>query len=285
MFIQFFYTNYIKQARSPSPPSTSENVRRSGKEATKDLRQELEDAMSSEHDGLETDKADIPSQIADQSERMNKAAENFSKKAKSAASNAADRVKDGAQQANDIFQEKGQQATDAISDKVNEMNKKAKDSQQTETNDRGAYKAVKNEPEQNSKPSNEDTPKQDMGKAPKLEPTSSSKDGSKKPKSRSVSPQKKTQLPRPQSRNRQQSPERKDQWPTGGDKSSTEQNKAQTNGATPSKGDSKGGRKDDASGGEEKPSSLDESAYEVNPDELENEEEKKAEAKMQPKSS
>ncbi|KAI4220642.1 MAG: hypothetical protein L6R36_007471, partial [Xanthoria steineri] len=285
MFIQFFYTNYIKQARSSSPPSTSENVRRSGKEATKDLRQELEDAMSSEQDGLETDKADIPSQIADQSERMNKAAENFSKKAKSAASNAADRVKDGAQQANDIFQEKGQQATDAISDKVNELNKKAKDSQQTESNDRGATKAVKNEPEQNSKPSNDDAPKQDMGKAPKLEPTSSSKDGSKNPKSRSVSPQKKTQLPRPQSRNRQQSPERKDQGPTGEDKASTEQNKAQTNGATPSKGDSKGGRKDDASGAEEKPSSLDESAYEVNPDELENEEEKKAEAKMQPKSS
>ncbi|KAI4240301.1 MAG: hypothetical protein L6R42_011553, partial [Xanthoria sp. 1 TBL-2021] len=56
-----------------------------------------------------------------------------------------------------------------------------------------------------------------------------------------------------------------------------------TNGAAPSKGDSKGGRKDDADGDEEKPSSLDESAYEVNPDELENEEEKKAEAKMQPK--
>ncbi|KAI4269559.1 MAG: hypothetical protein L6R38_007429 [Xanthoria sp. 2 TBL-2021] len=288
MFIQFFYTNYIKQARSSSPPTTSENVRRSGKEAAKDLRQELEDAMSSEQDGLETDKSDIPSQIADQAEKFNKGAENFSKKAKSAASNATDRVKDGAHQANDIFQEKGQQATDAISDKVNELNKKAKDSkdrtsQQTETHDTGATKDVKNEPEESSKSSKDDAPKQDMDKAPKLEPTSSSNDSAKKPKSRSVSPQKKTQLPRPQSRNRQQSPGRKDQGPKDEDKASKEQNKAQTNGAAPSKGDSKGGRKDDAGGDEEKPSSLDESAYEVNPDELENEEEKKAEAKMQPK--
>ncbi|KAL8649995.1 MAG: hypothetical protein Q9226_005330 [Calogaya cf. arnoldii] len=349
MFIQFFYTNYIKKAQSSSPPSISENVRQSGKKAAKELRQEVKNELSSEQDSLETDKSDIPSQVADQSEIFNKGAENFSKKAKSAASNATDRVKDGAHQANDMLQEKGQQATDAISDKVNELNRKAKESkdnkgaekfgnkaksaasnatdqvkdgahqandmlqekgeqatdaisdkvndlnknakeskdtssQPTKTNNMGATKDAKKEPEESSKSSKDDASKQDKDKAPKLE-SSSSTDSAKKPKSRSASPQKKTQLPRPQSRSRQQSPERKEQGPKDEAKATKEQNKPQTNGAAPSKAESKGEAKDDADGDDEKPSSLDESAYEVNPDELKDEEEEKAEAKMQPKSS
>ncbi|KAL8994678.1 MAG: hypothetical protein Q9169_005408, partial [Polycauliona sp. 2 TL-2023] len=110
----------------------------------------------------------------------------------------------------------------------------------------------------------------------------------KQSKSRSVSPQKRTQLPRPQSKNREQSPERKDQAPKDEDKASKEDTKSQINGAGPSNEESKGepkadeGKTDEGTD-EEKPSSLDESAYEVNPDELEDEEEKKAEAAMQPK--
>ncbi len=298
MFIGFFYTKYIKQAQSSSPPSTVENVRQSGKEAAKDLRQELRDAMASEQDGLETDKSDIPSQVADRSEKVNQTAEDFGKKARSAASNATNRVMDGAHQANDIFQEKGQQAADAISDKVNELNKKAKGPKETtdpkDGNGTGATdgtndtKFSNNVSEDTSKASIDDASKQDMDKAPKLEPTSSSTDNAQKPKSRSVSPQKRTQLPRPQSKNRQQSPEKSDPGPKDEDKASKEESKSQVNGANPSKeepkDESKDESKDEEGGDEEKPSSLDESAYEVNPDELENEEEKKAEAKMQPKS-
>ncbi|KAL8976804.1 MAG: hypothetical protein Q9205_007268, partial [Flavoplaca limonia] len=294
MFIGFFYTKYIKQAQSSSPPSTVENVRQSGKEAAKDLRQELRDAMASEQDGLETDKSDIPSQVADRSEKVNQMAEDFGKKAKSAALNATDRVKDGAHQANDIFQEKGQQAADAISDKVNELNKKAKGpTEKTDPKDgdgTGATdgtndtKDTNNVSEDTSKASIDDASNQDMDKAPKLEPTSSSTENAKKPKSRSVSPQKRTQLPRPQSKNRQQSSEKSDPGPKDEDKTSKEESKPQTIGASPSKEEPKGESKDEE-GNEEKPSSLDESAYEVNPDELENEEERKAEAKMQPKSS
>ncbi|KAL8929644.1 MAG: hypothetical protein Q9172_000323 [Xanthocarpia lactea] len=293
MFVQLFYNKYIKQARSSSPPSTSENIRQSSKEAVKDLRKELEDAMSSEQDGLETDKSDIPSEVANQSDKVNKGTENFGKRAKSAASNATDRVKDGAHQVNDILQDKGQQATDVLSEKVNELNKKAKGSRETppeppNTNDMGAAdgsKDAKNEPERALESSKDDAPNENTDKEPRLEPTPSSTDSGKnsKSKSRSISPQKRTQLPRPQSKSRQQSPEKKDQAPKEEDKASEEGNKPQTNGDVGLKNESKDEPKRDDTGDQEKPSSLDESAYEVNPDELENEEEKKAEAEMQPK--
>ncbi|KAL8989680.1 MAG: hypothetical protein Q9169_008308 [Polycauliona sp. 2 TL-2023] len=295
MFVQLFYSKYIKQAQSSSPPSKLENARQSGKDAAKDLQQELADAMSNEQDSLETDKSDIPSQVTDQSEKINDQAGNLGKKAKSAASDASDRVQNGAQKANDFFQEKGQQATDAISDKINDMNKKAKgpkegtapeDSNSAEaTNGTKHNNDVKDESNNASKAPSDDASKPGMNKAPKLEPKSSSNDGAKQSKSRSVSPQKRTQLPRPQSKNREQSPERKDQAPKDEDKASKEDTKSHINGAGPSNEESKGQPKADEGKDEEKPSSLDESAYEVNPDELEDEEEKKAEAEMQPKSS
>ncbi|KAL8671927.1 MAG: hypothetical protein Q9168_003583 [Polycauliona sp. 1 TL-2023] len=286
MFIRLFYNKYVKHAQSSSPPSKLENARQSGKDAAKDLRQELADAMSNEQDSLETDKSDIPSQVTDQAEKINARAEKVGKKAKSAASDASDRVQNGAHQANDFLQEKGQHATDAISDKINDMNKKAKGSKATTTpEDNNGTKGPKDKPEGTSKSSTDDASKPETNKAPKLEPKSSSNDRFKQSKSRSVSPQKKTQLPRPQSGSRQQSPEKKDQVSKDEDKASKEGSKPHTNGADSSTGESKGKTKALEGQDEEKPSSLDESAYEVNPDELENEEEKKAEAKMQPKSS
>ncbi|KAL8686416.1 MAG: hypothetical protein Q9224_005454, partial [Gallowayella concinna] len=312
MFIHFFINNYVKQNRGFPPPLKTDNVRKSGKKAGKDLRKELREAMGGEQEGLETDRSDLPSQVADQSEKINKGAKDisekarnaasdaadrvrdgahqandaiqdpeFRQKAKNAASNAADRVKDGAHQANDVLQEKGQQATEALSDKVNEMNKKAKSpkegtSHSKDTQDNkgtGNDEGAKEQP----KPS-----KGSSDMAPKLEPTSSS-DGTNKPNSRSVSPHKRTQLPQPSSKNRQSSPEKKDQGTKGKDTTSKEEAKPQMNGDGASKEGSKNASKGETDRDEEeKPSSLDESAYEVNPDELENEEEKKAEAEMQP---
>ncbi|KAL8730222.1 MAG: hypothetical protein Q9166_004199 [cf. Caloplaca sp. 2 TL-2023] len=321
LFIQFFINTYVKKARSSSPPSNKDNVQQSGKTAAKDLRRELEDAMSSEQDGLETDRSNLPSQIAAQSEKINKGAKDISKKAKDAASDtadrvkdsihqandvvhnkdlgkkakdaasdAADRIKDGAHQVNDVFQEKGQQATDAISDKVNELNKKAKGSREErsrsrDTKDANERKGSNDEPSNASKPSSDDTSKHDLDKPPKLEPSSSSTDSAKKTKSRSISPQKRTHLPRPQSKNRPQSSEKKDEAPKEGGKALREDDKRQTNGDVATNGESKKESKGEKDGDDEKLSSLDESAYEVNPDELENEDEKKAEAELQPKSS
>ncbi|KAL8773361.1 MAG: hypothetical protein Q9209_001755 [Squamulea sp. 1 TL-2023] len=293
MFVHLFYTKYMKQARSSSPPSTSGNARQSSKEAAKDLRKELEDAMASEQEGLETDRSDLPPQVAKQSEKFKEKGEAAMKNVKSAASQATDRVKDGAHQANDVFQEKGQQATDALSDKINELNKKAKGfkdalSEPSDANDMQATegtKDAKNGPANTSKSSEDDVSKRDINKAPKLESKPSSTEDEKNSKSRSLSPQKRTQLPRPQSRNRQQSPEKNDETPKERSNTSKETNKPQTNGNVPSKGESKDGRNQGKDDQEEKPSSLDESAYEVNPDELKDESEEKAEAKMQPKSS
>lgn len=314
MFIRFFINNYVKQAQGSPPPSKIDNVRQSGRKAGKDLRKELEEAMASEQDGLETDRSDLPSQVADQSEKINKGAKDVSrkgrnaasnaadhvrdgahqandalhdkdigKKAKNAASDAADRIRDGAHQANDVLQEKGQQATDALSEKVNEMNKKAKGTREpaSEPKDTKATEGSK-EQAKPSKSSSDDTSKQDMDKVPKLESTSSS-DSANKPKSRSVSPHKRTQLPQPSSKNRANSPDKRDQGPK-------EKEQPRTNGDVGSKEGSNDGPRGGSAGEkdgdeEEKPSSLDESAYEVNPDELENEEERKAQAEMQPKSS
>ncbi|KAL8812704.1 MAG: hypothetical protein Q9223_007228, partial [Gallowayella weberi] len=314
MFIHFFINNYVKQARGSSPPSKTENLRNSGKGAGKDIRKELREAMSGEQEGLETDRSDLPSQVADRSEKINKGAKDINTKARNAASDAADRVRvgahqandaiqdpelrqktknaaldaadrirDGAYQANDVLQEKGQQATDALSEKVNETNKKAKGPKEevSRSKDGQDNKATGDEgSKEEPRPS-----KASSDKAPKLEPRSSS-NSANKPNSRSVSPHKRTQLPQPSSKNRQSSPEKKDQGTKGKDTASKEEGKPHLNGDGASKEESQDALKEGTDGDEEaKPSSLDESAYEVNPDELENEEEKKAEAEMQPKSS
>ncbi|KAI4256600.1 MAG: hypothetical protein LQ352_002040 [Teloschistes flavicans] len=248
MFIGFFVKKYRENAQSSSPPSTTENVQESGKSAVKDLRKDLADAMSTEQNDLEAPLPEVPAEVSSRTEIFNKGTKDLNQKAKDTASWAAEQAKEKGSQANDILQEKLQAATDAASEKVNEMNKKAKGAK----DEASRSDNVKDEPAESKdakSPSND---------APKLDPPSSSSDN-KKPQSRSQSPQKKTQLPRPQSRNRQPSPGKKDS-------NSKEEEKARTNGA------------------KDKPSSLDESAYEVNPDELKDEGEVKAEKEMQPKS-
>ncbi|KAL8696921.1 MAG: hypothetical protein Q9201_007412 [Fulgogasparrea decipioides] len=288
MFANFFVDKYVKNSRSSSPPSKTENVQQSGKAAAKDIKKELEEAMSTEQNDLEAPLPDLPPQVASRAEKLNKSTKDFSNKAKNVAQETADRVIDGAHQANNIFQDKLQAATDTASEKVNETNKKMKGpkdkpSESKDANDEPSKsKGTKDEPAKQSDSSSAESSKE-YDAAPKPEPPSLSTDGRKQSKSRSQSPQKKTQLPRPQSKNRQHSPEKKDA-------PLKEEEKPQTNGELGEKGESKEEHEKEAkdkskgekNGDEEKPSSLDESAYEVNPDELKNEEEKKAEAEMQP---
>ncbi|KAL8719843.1 MAG: hypothetical protein Q9225_003196 [Loekoesia sp. 1 TL-2023] len=295
MFVQFFVSKYTKNARSSSPPSKTKNVQQSGKGAAKDLRKELEDAMSTEQNDRETKESDVPSELASKTERINKGTEDLGNKTK----HAADRAKDGIHQANDALQDKLQAATDTASERINEQNRRWHEYQKEQESDLKKTKAEENEKERAKQASSKcqdpkdepasnssDPPANEafenpQGNAPKLEPTSSSADGpTKKPQSRSVSPQKKTQLPRPRSKNRSVSPDKKDHPPkeeekpqTNGDVDGTKDSKEEAN------GNAKGDKKED----DPKPSSLDESAYEVNPDELENEDEKKAQAEVQPK--
>ncbi|KAL8948000.1 MAG: hypothetical protein Q9222_005768 [Ikaeria aurantiellina] len=277
MFINWYVGRYLKSAKSSSPPKRIQNLQQSGKGAAKDLKQELADAMSSEQDDLETEKSDIPPQISSKAEKVEKGADQFNEKAREVASDAGNYVKAGASKANDVFQDNLQAATDAASEKVNDLNKQMKGDKH-ESGAPKESKASKDKPADASKPSSEDKEaKEDLDKAPKLEvPSSSIDSGKKKSQSRSVSPQKKTQLPRPQSKNRQQSPEKKDPSPK-------QEDKPQTNGDVNAKAETD--PKDEKAEDDAKPSSLDESAYEVNPDELVTDEEKKAQAEMQPKSS
>ncbi|KAL9000068.1 MAG: hypothetical protein Q9188_005747 [Gyalolechia gomerana] len=297
MFVQFYNSKYSRNAQSSSSASPTDHAQQSDKGTAKDLSRELVEAMSTEQNARETNESDVPPEIASRTEKVNKGVEDLGNIAK----HAADRAKDGANQANDAFQDKVQAATDAASEKINEQNKRWHEHQKEQVDDLKTTKKEENEKERakqasfeshNSKdesastlsePSPDDTSSKPQEKAPKLEPTSSSGDGSKKkPQSRSVSPQKKTQLPRPRSKNRSVSPEKKNPQPKS-------EEKPQTNGdVSASEGKEEGGEQKDKPKSEEeeedpKPSSLDESAYEVNPDELENEDEKKAEAEMQPK--
>ncbi|KAL8830125.1 MAG: hypothetical protein Q9170_005885 [Blastenia crenularia] len=257
MFVQLFISKYTKNARSSSPPSKTDDVQQSGKGAVKDLKKELEEAMSSEQDDRETDEVDVPTEVASRTNKINEGAEELGNRAK----HAVDRARDGAYQANDALQDKLQAATDVASEKLNEQNKRWHGDQKAQTDD------TKSEEQQ----------------TPKLEPTSSSADGSKKKsQSRSVSPQKKTQLPRPRSKNRSISPEKKDTQPKDEEKPQHRDVGAKGN----QNGELEQGEpKEDGKIDDTKPSSLDESAYEVNPDELVDEEEKKAQAEMQPNSS
>ncbi|KAL9598095.1 MAG: hypothetical protein Q9219_004726 [cf. Caloplaca sp. 3 TL-2023] len=274
MFMQFFVRRYTKNSRTSPPPSTSGNVQQSGKGAAKDLKQELAEAMSTEQNDRETNESDVPSGVASKTGKINQGTEDLGDQLK----HAADQAKDGANQANGVLQDKLQAATDAASEKINEQNQRWHERQKEQISDIDETTRQGNEA-QNSQATKQEESVSDEGskniqdEAPKLAPASSSSDSSKKKsQSRSVSPQKKTQLPRPRSKNRSVSPEKKD--------SSVKEEKPQTNGGVDTKEEPKEDQqKDDA-----KPSSLDESAYEVNPDELKDEDEKKAEAKMQPKS-
>ena len=283
MFIRFFANAYTKKAQGSSPPPKTVNAQQSGKSAARDIKEEIEEAMTSEQEALEANPPEIPSQVSSRTEKFNKGSESLGEKAKDAASDMTDKAKDGAQQANDYLQDKLQAATDAASEKVNEANKKAKAPRDdlSDSKDANVSSDAKNSKDEPGDTTSKHVPDGKSGEKnddmPRLEPPSSTTDGKKKSQSRSQSPQKKTQLPRPQSKNRQAKSEKKDQAPK-------EEDKPQPNGDVDAKDESKSEKRGEKEREGEKPSSLDESAYEVNPDELENEEEKKAQEAMQPKS-
>ncbi|KAI4201152.1 MAG: hypothetical protein LQ350_003467 [Teloschistes chrysophthalmus] len=232
LFIVFFVNKYKANAQSSSPPSKAENVQESGKSAVKDLKKDLQEAMSTQQKDLEAPLPDVPPEVSSRTEKFNKGTKDLNQKAKDTASWAAEQAKEKGSQANDVLQEKLQAATDAASDKVNELNKKAK----------GAKDEASNPDNVKDEPADSKDAKSPSNDAPKLDRPASS--DNQKSRSRSQSPRKKTQLPRPQSNS---------------------------------------GKKPQVNGAKDKPSSLDESAYEVNPDELKDEAEEKAEKEMQPK--
>ncbi|KAI4092498.1 MAG: hypothetical protein L6R37_007556 [Teloschistes peruensis] len=232
MFINFFIKQYTANAQSSSPPSKAENVQRSGKSAVKDLRKDLEEAMSTEQKDLEAPLPNVPPEVSSRTEKLNKAPKDLNQKAKDTASWAAEQAKGKGSQANEILQDKLQAATDAVSEKVNELNKKAI----------GAKDEASNPDNVKDEPADSKDAKSPSNDAPKLDRPAST--DNQKSQSRSQSPRKRTQLPRPQSSS---------------------------------------GKKPQVNGAKDKPSSLDESAYEVNPDELKDEAEEKAEKEMQPK--
>ncbi|KAL8918776.1 MAG: hypothetical protein Q9208_007173 [Pyrenodesmia sp. 3 TL-2023] len=202
-------------------------------------------------------------------------------------------------QAKDAIKDNFQGATNAVSEKMNDLNTKLhENAEQTESKAKDTKDASANE---FSEASPENAPKNPQDEPPKLKPSSSTESSKKKPQSRSASPQKKTQLPRPSSQNRSRSPAKKDPAPK-------EEGKPQANGDVDAKQEPKEGETSDGpkegpndeprgeremvpegefKDGEDKPesklSSLDESAYEINPDELKDGDEKKAEEEMQPK--
>ncbi|KAL9011862.1 MAG: hypothetical protein Q9173_003338 [Seirophora scorigena] len=311
MFVNFFVRTYLKKSRSSAPPSTTENVQQSGKSAAKNLAQELEEAMTTEQDDRTTNESDVPSQVSSQTNKFNKGVEDLGEKAK-----------DATHQANEVFQDKLQAATDATSEKVNELNRSRHDAANLDGSDPTKNKTQENstvgdgvkdskveherqgDPESKEKkeaaPQSTDAASEKdsngpLDKTPKLEPSSAESDSAKKPKSRSVSPQKKTQLPRPSSRNRSRSPVKKDTPPAAeerlqvnGDHGSKQQPKEEPAEASKELRKAKQDEftEESKSGNDKsksKPSSLDESAYEINPDELKDGDEKRAEEKMQAK--
>ncbi|KAL8760807.1 MAG: hypothetical protein Q9184_003030 [Pyrenodesmia sp. 2 TL-2023] len=339
MFVNFFIRTYLKKSRSSAPPSTTENVKQSGKAAAKDLKQELEEAMATEQNDLGTEESDVPSNVSSQTSRIKKGTEDVSNKATGTV-----------HQANEVFQDKLQEATDAVSEKVNDLNKRRHEHDDQGTEDlrnkaadaihqakyafqdkfQGATDAVSEKIKDLNKKRNENAdqieskameskdasgnklsedttenaPKNPQDQPPNLKPILSTDSSKKKPQSRSASPQKKTQLPRPSSQNRSRSPAKKDPAPkeeeklqVDGDVVEEQEPKKQ---GTPSASDGptegpedesnekpkkelEAVSKKDQDKPEPKPSSLDESAYEINPDELKDEGEKKAEEEMQPK--
>ncbi|KAI4287075.1 MAG: hypothetical protein L6R35_003668 [Caloplaca aegaea] len=310
MFVNFFIRTYLKKSRSSSPPSTTENVQQSSKSALKDSKREWEEAMAMEQNDQTTNESDVPSKVSSQTNKINKGVKDLG-----------DKVKDVTYQANEILQDRLQAATDTTSEKVNELNRSRHDA----VNSNGsnlAKKETQEEPDvgdgpeqskaereqqdkleakntedavpQSTDASSEKESKILQDKAPKFEPPVAS-DSSKKSKSRSVSPQKKTQLPRPSSRNQSRSPIKKDSPPAGeekslvnGDNGSKHQAKEEVADASEifkkdKQGESNEEPTRESDAPKSKPSSLDESAYEINPDELKDGDEKRAEEEMQPK--
>ncbi|KAI4145158.1 MAG: hypothetical protein LQ341_002457 [Variospora aurantia] len=304
MFVNFFIRTYLKKSRSSSPPSTTENVQQSSKSALKDSKREWEEAMAMEQNDQTTNESEVPSKVSSQTNKINKGVKDLG-----------DKVKDVTYQANEILQDRLQAATDTTSEKVNELNRSRHDAANSngsnltkketqeepdvgdgpeeskverEQQDKPKAKNTKDAAPQSTDASSEKESNKLQDNAPKFEPPAAS-DSLKKSKSRSVSPQKKTQLPRPRS------PIKKDSPPVGeeksqvnGDNGSKQQPKEDVADASEilkkekqSESSEETNSKNDAP--ESKPSSLDESAYEINPDELKDGEEKRAEEEMQPK--
>ncbi|KAL9046722.1 MAG: hypothetical protein Q9214_000509, partial [Letrouitia sp. 1 TL-2023] len=119
MFFKFFAQRYLKKTKSSSPPPLKENVQVSSKEAARDIKKEIQEAMDSNQNDLQANFSDVPSKIM----------ATFNS-AKEGGASVREKARETASQASDVLQDKIQAGTDIASEKVNELNKQFKGSKE-----------------------------------------------------------------------------------------------------------------------------------------------------------
>ena len=309
LFVRFFYKTYIKRSHSGPPnPSIQENIKASSKDAAKNLEREIQEAMRHEQGGttrppaevkekLENAKQNVKDKASDLKDEVQDSSKKLGAKVQEGATNLSDKAKDATgdlpakiQQTAQDGANKAKDATSDIPGKAQEMGseakKMAKDAKQGMADDLAALQekmkkmgseGTKSSNKENSKPNGES---KSRDKSPTKAPTprdkspvksSAPRDKSseKASKSRNQSPVKAGPAPAPASRDK--SPV-KAPAPAPRDKSPEKPSKSEPAEETKKEPE------------EEKKSSPDlgASGYEIVPDEPKTEEERKAEAEMQP---
>ena len=313
LFLRFFTQRYITGTKQHVPPETKAQVaKESAKEAIRDLETEIKEAMDEEQhtdEGttvppqvkakIETAKkrlVDAKIKLEDASEqpreKAGEIAEEAESKAKDVAETAQKKASDIATKAKDELKKdleslrKGaKRGEEKADDKGPEVKKEAEDLKDRAKDKAGETGDKAAETTDQAKDKASDAKDQAKSKANEAKDAADSKkEEAKRPASKDSS---KSRIPK-----RDQSPVKRDPSPQKKDSKP-----ATTNGEEPQgKEDRKDGdkAKEDAEGvkkGDEDKrdgegtNGLDESAYEVNPDEIKSEEEEKAERQMQPGSS
>ena len=292
LFVRFFYKSYVSRAHSDPPkPTQQENIKKSSQDAIKDVEREIKEAMANEQGGATEPPPELKAKLEKAKEDAKKGASEVGGKVKDATGDLPAKAQRGAEQlsskakvvAGDLPDKTYKGTTDGI-EKAKEITgdiatkaKKAYEEDLKALQDKMKKmggEGHKPKAKENSKPNGESKPRE---KSPEKKPTPQSRDKSpekKAPISRDKSPQKKPAPPAP----REKSPEKKSA-PTPRDPSPQ---KPAVPAAEPKNEEPAPAPESDVKIENGDSPDLGASGYEVVPDEPKTEEERNAEAEMQP---
>ncbi len=262
LFVRFFLKTYLRGSRAPPPkPTQKQLIRDSGKDAARNINREIKDSMDEQ--GAEDTEIpeDVKFKYNDVKSKIQKGTEDLS-------ANAKKQMKKG----NDAVKEKAA----SVKNHAKKQEEKSKGGQSQQSRPQAEdSKMPKNQPNNDSTPQGKGN---DSSKKPKEEPKSDStpqnknSDDSKKPKEESSSDSTSQNKDSDNSKKTKEEPKSSSTLPQSKDSDNSKKTKDLPNADSIPQTQGKNDSQKDPSA----------SAYEINPDELKTEEERKAEEEMQP---
>ena len=282
LFLRFFTQKYVLGTKQRVPPETRRDVaKESAKNAIRDLETEIKEAMDEQQHADEG--TELPKEVKAKVDTAKEKLEDAKAKLNTASQKSEARSGDLADEAKSKVEHATEKARNSVSDIAERAKEELKKDMEAL---RGKSQSAKDKIESKS----EHTKKETNGKAEKARNTAdeTGEKAEKKQDSKEETKRAESQTRKEKNKNQKSKIPKRDPSPIKRDASpQKKESKPNTNG----NGDKSTGKENDKDADwrnnvsvkdENGTNSLDESAYEVNPDELKNEEEDRAEEEMQP---